>query len=394
MTAVAEPVQSTHALDRIRLIDVDSHVGEPADIWTKRLPAKWQHLAPKIVEDKTGKLIWATGDNIICSVHDELYARDFDQETQDAASQAEARLRWMDRQGVYAQVIFPNILGFDVAEFMKMDPELSLLSVQAFNDFMTDFCSVDKQRLIPLTNVPWWDLKASVKELERCYDLGHRGLNLGWQYEQIGLPRLRDSHWEPLLKTAEEMGIPVNFHIGFNSVKLEDTGFNSLPDLDALAFSAMNFAGNMRCIVELIMGRICDRYPTLKFISVESGVGFVPYLMDMLDWQFLNRNTFDKFPDMLLPSEYFKRQIFATFWFEKNIGRIADLYPDNFMFSSDFPHPTSLTPGDHLPYVKGPRDTIKSNLADVPEPILTKMLQDTAAQMFGIDLPPAAPSRS
>lgn len=371
----------------IRLVDVDSHIGEPGDIWTKRLPAKWADLAPRIVKNQqTGERAWVTGDTLICEYRPELYATDFDDLTRAAASEPEARLKWMDRHGVYAQILFPNILGFDMAAFMKMQPEMSLLSIQVFNDFMTEFCSVNPKRLIPLANLPWWNIDASVKELKRCYELGHRGVNLGWEFEKIGYPRLRDAHWEPILKTAEEMGIPVNFHIGFNTSQLKDTGFHSLPDLDALAYSAMNFSGNMRCIVELIMGRICDQYPTLNFVSVESGVGFIPYLIDMLNWQYFNRNVFKKFPDLAPPEEYFKRQIFATFWFEKNIARAVDLFPDNFMFSSDFPHPTSLTPGEHLPYVKGPRDTIKANLADVSKSHLVKLVHDNAVRVYGIDV--------
>ena len=177
---------------------------------------------------------------------------------------------------------------------------------------------------------------------------------------------------------------PVNFHIGFNSEDVDIAMVMGLTKLDQSTWAAKFFTGNIHCISELIMGRICHRFPTLKFVSVESGVGFLPYLLEALDWQFLNNNLHREFPDMVLPSEYFRRQIFGTFWFETDVTRLVDLYPDNFMFESDFPHSTSLTPGDDLPFVKGPRDTILANLADVPEPLLVKLLQDNAARVYNL----------
>jgi predicted TIM-barrel fold metal-dependent hydrolase len=121
----------------------------------------------------------------------------------------------------------------------------------------------------------------------------------------------------------------------------------------------------------------------LNFISVESGYGYVPFLLDALDWQFENSSARFEYPDMLLPSEYFRRQIYATFWFEHRIGRQIDLYPDNVMFESDFPHPTSLSPGPGST-AKCARDTIEANLADVPDDILRKILHDNAVRVFNL----------
>ena len=217
--------------------------------------------------------------------------------------------------------------------------------------------------------------------------MGHKGLNLGWQFEQLGLPRLRDSYWEPLLKRAEEMGWPVNFHVGFNTdaKEIEEHRLRMETPLDHAAGPAKFFLGNANCVAELIMGGICDRYPTLKFVSVESGIGWLPFLVESLDWQYLNNNLDREYPNLLLPSEYFRRQIYGTFWFERDIVQLVDLYPDNFMFETDFPHRTSLTPGENFPHVRGPRGTIIANLATLPADTLVKLLQDNAANVYNLD---------
>jgi predicted TIM-barrel fold metal-dependent hydrolase len=152
--------------------------------------------------------------------------------------------------------------------------------------------------------------------------------------------------------------------------------------LDLVIESAKFFTGNIRCIAELIMGRICHRYPTLKFVSVESGMGFIPFLIESLEWQFLNANLFRDYPDMLLPSEYFRRQVYGTFWFEQDVAALAHLFPDNFMFETDYPHASSLTPSVSLPYVTGPRETIANNLGDVPQELMVKLLRDNAASVY------------
>lgn len=373
-------------LDRVHVHDVDTHVSEPADLWTSRLPKKFADLAPYPTISETGAELWHFGDDFI--VFDQnMRTACFDELTQLGAMDPTGRLKWMDANGVYSQVMYPNLLGFYPLSFLKLGPDAALACVKAYNDFQTEFASVDRKRLIPLTNLPWWDLDESVAELQRCYDQGHRGMNLGWQFEDMDLPRLREDHWEPLLKLAEEMGMSVNFHVGFNTdaKALQAHRLMKATPLDHAGGPARFFLGNANCIIELILGGICEKYPKLNFVSVESGVGFLPFLLESLDWQYLNNNLDVEYPNLLLPSEYFRRQIYGCFWFEKDIVELAHLYPDNFMFETDFPHRTSLTPGDMFPHVKGPRDTIISNLASMPEDLLVKLLQDNAARVYHLE---------
>lgn len=385
-TASLETETVLGVLERVHVHDVDTHVSEPSDLWTSRMPARFADLAPYPTVDETGAELWHFGGDYIV-FNQAMRTACFDELTQVGASEPKARLQWMDQNGVYSQVMYPNLLGFYPLLFMNLGADASLACVQAYNDFQTEFASEDRKRLIPLANLPWWDLDASVSELQRCYDMGHRGMNLGWQFEQMGLPRLRDEYWEPLLKLAEEMDMSVNFHVGFNTDAKEIEAHRLLRQtpLDHAGGPARFFLGNANCIIELILGGICHRYPTLKFVSVESGIGFIPFLLESLDWQYLNNNLDAEYPHLLLPSEYFRRQIYGCFWFERDIVQLAGLYPDNFMFETDFPHRTSLTPGEMFPHVRGPRDTIISNLATIPEDILVKLLQDNAANVYHLE---------
>ena len=74
----------------------------------------------------------------------------------------------------------------------------------------------------------------------------------------------------------------------------------------------------------------------------------------------------------MLPSEYFRRQCYGTFWFERVTLPLLETYPDNFMFETDYPHPTSMSPGPASP-AELPRDHIAKHFADVPPDVTRKV---------------------
>jgi predicted TIM-barrel fold metal-dependent hydrolase len=214
--------------------------------------------------------------------------------------------------------------------------------------------------------------------------MGHRGVNFGVQMEGLGLPAWRTGHWDAVFGAAQDAEMPINFHIGFQREKNKSKKIVSDLKNDRLGYvsrTALGFAGNMDGIAETIISRIAHRFPRLNFVSVESGYGYVPFLLEALDWQFKNSLAHKEYPDMLLPSEYFRRQIYATFWFESQIHRQIDLYPDNVMFESDFPHPTSLSPGPGT-HALAARETIEANLSQLDDATLRKVLHDTAAKVY------------
>jgi predicted TIM-barrel fold metal-dependent hydrolase len=291
----------------------------------------------------------------------------------------------MDESGIRAEVIYPNLLGFMVHAFLAMDPELRLASVRAYNDFLIDFASVDPSRFILLVNLPFWDVAESVKEIERCHDRGFRGVIFPSKPYRLGFPALHDSHWAPLFRTAEERGLSVNFHIGFQEFTEDD-----LRDLigkgQARATyakdSALTMLGLAEVIGDVLTTELCVLYPELKFVLVESGFGWLPYFIEALDWQWVNTGAMRENPSRELPSFYFKRNVFSTFWFERTtIDRMVDLYPDNIMFETDFPHSTSLSPGpassSEIPRLMA--DAAVANLA--PE-LARKVLHDNAARLY------------
>jgi predicted TIM-barrel fold metal-dependent hydrolase len=396
MTTLAPTTDAfAETLASIVIVDADSHVTEPPDLWTSRLPARLADDAPHLVTDEvSGRRKWKVGQHLVATDTQFTHAgwSGFYPSLPPSMESADhggweptTRLQRMDEYGIGQQLLYPNLLGFHYYAFLELDEDLRIACLRAYNDFQVEFASADPARLVPLMNLPFWDVPLSIEEMHRCRDLGHRGINFAWQMERVGLPRLRDDHWAPLLAAAQDLELPISFHIGFGSMTADMMqGMQTMTSTtDLVREIALLFLGNANCIGELIMSGLCHRFPRLSFVSVESGFGYLPFFLQALDWQFLNTLARSERPDWLLPSEYFARQIYATFWFERDVSRQLHLYQDNLMFSSDFPHPTSLSPGEGTTAVD-PTETARRNLADLDPAALRKVLHDNAARLYGL----------
>jgi uncharacterized protein len=386
-------------VERIKVIDADTHVSEPEDLWTSRVSKKWGDLVPHIETDpESGKEYWFFGGTRFAAAAGPAMAgwKEFPPshpprmaDTDPGSWNPVERLKRMDEYGLHAQVIYPNVGGFGSGRFLALkEPELMLDCVRAYNDFLTEWCNTDPKRLVPIMALPFWDVEAAVVEVHRCYKNGHKGILFTSEPEIFGQPMLADPHWAPLYATAQDLGLTINFHIGSGDLTQLRGGYKQNGrQANYAKQTVMMFLDNSRAVMEVIISGICHRYPKLNIVSVESGVGWVPFVLEALDWQWLNSGVPQEHPEYdLLPSEYFKRQVYACFWFERGSARAAlDLIgPDNILYETDFPHPTSMSPGP-ASTADVPRDFIEQTMSDLPEDVLRKILHDNAARIYRLD---------
>jgi predicted TIM-barrel fold metal-dependent hydrolase len=388
-------------LDSIRVIDADTHVVEPYDLWTSRVStARWGERVPHVRWDEDrGKDVWVSGDTVLGAAASAAQAGWSEAPPYHPPRLADAdprawrvadRLRLMDEYGIHAQILYPNVAGFGAGRFAdSTEPELMLALIQAYNDYLTDFASADPSRLIPIMALPFWDIGRSITEMERCRATGHHGVIFSQAPEFFGQPALGDPHWDRLWAAAQDMDLTVNFHIGGGDM----SGVNLLhessgPAANYASFPVTFFVSNTKTIATLIGSGICHRFPRLNFVSVESGVGWLPFVVGALDWMWRECAVSKEHPDYdLLPSEYFKRQIYGCFWFEHGPSFEAALEtigPDNLLYETDFPHPTSMSPGPASSALV-PRDFIAERMGHLPPDVLRKVLHENAARIYHLD---------
>jgi predicted TIM-barrel fold metal-dependent hydrolase len=393
-------VRST--IDDVRVIDADTHVIEPYDLWTSRVSVKkWGEQVPHVRWDsELQEEAWYFGDRRICAAAAEAmagwpeYAPDRPRRLEDvepATWDAGKRLSLMDDYGIYAQILYPNVSGFGAGRYLGLKtPELSLECVRAYNDYLTDWSGASPERYVPISALPLWDVDEAIRELERCAAMGHKGILMSSQLEQWGLPHISDRQWDPVWSAAQECGLPVNFHVASGDAVAEMATLPLAPENGKHAnWASINLPfiiGNARAISHLICSGICHRFPELNFVSVESGVGWIPFALGNIEWSWKNSGVAKEHPEYdLLPSEYFARQIYACFWYETDTVKsaIEFLGPDNLLYETDFPHPTSMSPGPASIAMK-PRDFIESNFGDLPQATFNKLFHDNAAKIYGL----------
>ncbi len=377
--------------------DSDSHVTEAPDLWTSRVPARLKSRVPRVEWDPEKKeQAWYIGDEWINSVgitavagwkdaypsHPPTY-----DDAHPASHDSSARLSYMDELGIWSMILYPNVGGFGNQVFGRLDdPEAKLACVHAYNDFLIDWCSADKRRLIPVMTLPYWDVEASLKEIERCAPLGHRGILFTGEPQSFGLPLLASRHWDPIWAAAQDCNLPISFHIGsgdfgdeFSDDRVEVEGYAAT----CARAGAKIFMTNGAHVLDLLFSGILERFPKVRFVSVESGVGWLPFLLECADYQFKAMAVSKERSDFkMLPSEYFKRQVYACSWFETitSDAIVERVGAENILFETDFPHPTSIYGGDV-------QKTIDSSLGSLSEEIRHRLLWENTAQLYEIEGP-------
>ncbi len=384
--------------NNLKVIDTDSHWSEPYDLWTSRAPAKWKDRVPQM-EERDGKRRWWFDGNIPIGlpIASSVIGQDgtkvtgtafFDMDNDvvhRASFDPDARVSMLDSLGIHAQIMYPNVAGFGNQNFLKSSDEaLRLISVEIYNDALAEFQADTGERVFGMALLPWWNLDAAVKEIERAHANGLRGIVTCANPEEAGLPDMGTSDWDPIWATCSELNMPVNFHIGSSKGNMDFFGRAPWPSFGEerkLAVGSANlFMGNARTVGNLIYSGIPERFPNLKFVSVESGVGWLPFFLEILDHQ-MTETAPNELADLSMsPSDYFRRQFFGCFWFERSTIKPAVdfLGSQCLLFETDFPHPTCLYPRDDV--------SLMTALDGLDESDIRAILQDNAAKLYRIDI--------
>jgi uncharacterized protein len=386
-------IEITHGL-----ISADSHVVLDRDAFTSRMAQeRWGDRIPHVVEvEARGRLVerWSVNGETprggmargVCNcpavMDDPLnntYPQRWEEVPPDAYDPAQ-RLRALDRDGVDAEVLFPN----DPAQgsfHSYGDPAFELACVQAHNDALAAFRAAS-ERFIPLTVLPYLsDMPTLTAEVVRAARLGHRGIVMLAE-PSLTSPKfkhLSDPYWDPLWATCQELELPVHFHAsGGVGQKL------SMPQWDGYAHDVFHSAFTIptghwpaQFIPNLIFSGIAGRFPNLKWVFAETGIGSVNYVLECCDHEWEQRHLWTA-GITERPSETVRRQMYVNFWYEAaGIKLRHQLGVSNIMWESDYPHTASTYP-DSWKYVE-------RTLAGVPNEERVQLLYANALRVYRLN---------
>ena len=334
------------------LFSSDSHVMEPADTIVSRVPQAMRDRAPRFPELKVGEGF----------------------QTHPGGSDPNARLKEMAADGVSAEVLYPT---YALGLFSDEDAALHEASCRAYNDWLIEYCQVDLDRLVGVPMIATYDMDHAVAELERCKKAGLRGA-LIWQVPPKELSFVTD-HYERFWAAAQEMEMPVSVHIltGFGYVK---TRYDR-KGLERYRGSVnLKLAEIIDSLMDIIFSGVLERHPRLKIVLVENEIGWLPYVLEQWDYYFDRHRPTDPLTIDKLPTEYFNRQVFATFFNDAVGARNLTWWGhDNCMWSNDFPHANSTWPHS--------REVVARDLGHLPDDVRTKLLRDNVARLYNMPVP-------
>jgi predicted TIM-barrel fold metal-dependent hydrolase len=379
----------------VKVVDADSHWTPTHDLWTKRAPAGYKDRVLH-VEQVDGQNMWVMdgevldpvrGGGVVSKDNEKFPMLDAmpwgNEEVHHGAWDTNIRLQVMDDCGIHHQVMFPNSIGLGGQDLGKTkDPILAQMCVEIYNDTAVDLQASTNMRLMPMPIMPAWDIGLCVKEVERMAKGGMRGVNMTTDPQDLGAPDLASRQWDPFWAACEALNMPVHFHIGASITAMNFFGQYFWPSQDEYTKPAiggsMLFIGNARVLINTVFAGIFDRFPKLRMVSVESGIGWIPFMLETMDYE-LSENAPAQYKALKRkPSEYFKEHWHATFWFERAFGNLqwmADTVgEDNILFSTDFPHPTCLYPA--------PLELIRDGLEGVRDNTRRKILGENAAKLY------------
>jgi uncharacterized protein len=278
------------------------------------------------------------------------------------------RLKDQERDGVQAEVLY-GILG---TTRRLNDAEAAVELMRIYNEWLAGFCDTHPDRYAGLACIPNHPVEAAVDEIRRVMKRGGvRGLELANQHDIVPL---WDPQWAPLWEVVNEARLPLHFH----TVGGQRPDFEKLPRPLAQVGRAVHITGfqmHMATILtSMIFSGVLERYPNMKIVIGESGIGWIPYVLDRMDaeWE-------DQFKDLSLtmpPSGYWRRQCRATYQTDRiGIKLIDDLGHDTIMWGSDFPHPDGVWPDS--------AEFIERELGHLPAPVRQKIVCENAGKLYG-----------
>jgi predicted TIM-barrel fold metal-dependent hydrolase len=271
------------------------------------------------------------------------------------------RLQDLDRDGHDAQVIYT--LPFPL---LGTDRTLDMAVIRAYNDALAEFQSACPERLIPMALLPWWDADEAAGEVRRVAPLGFRGV----QFDPFhSVESVDHSMWEPMWAAAVETDLTVSIHEG---------GWRQPRKITPPAAAGpLTTLGSDEIIAGVLYSGVLERYPTLRVVFGEVGLGWIVWLMERFD------NVCSRTPTSLanfglshMPSELWRRQCALTFTGERNgLHSLCELGEETAMWAADYPHSSSTWPNSEK--------YLRENVFELlDQPAQRKVLCENAMRMY------------
>jgi hypothetical protein len=242
--------------------------------------------------------------------------------------------RWMDAMGVDVACMFPTpMLNLSVCPRVEVEVGLA----RAYNRWLCERVLGEEPRLKSMLYLPFNDPSASLQMVEELAD--KKGV-IGFVITAPHYRGVFENAYAPLYAALQERGLPLAFHAAFNWADQSLAVTNRFIGVHALGFAWHN----MVHMTNWVVNGMPERFPKLKTIWIESGLAWLPFLMQRLDNEYMMRSS-DAPLLKRKPSDYMREMYYTNQPMEMVDNRKAleltfemIAAPTQLLFSSDYPH--------------------------------------------------------
>lgn len=378
----------------IELIDADAHVNPPPTFWEDYLPSDLASKGPQIEEgsaDEDHDWVVFEGTRKPLNVMSSVVAqgRNFRpngrrSDIQAGSWEPAARLTDMERDGVSRAVMFGG------GPLGTADNDLYIASFSAYNHWLADFCSYDPRRLVGVAYLPMQDIDQSIAMLEDAAKRGLKGVNIpafpqskkstgggGFAAQVLALSgdpdgplQYDDPQFDRFWAACVDHDMAITIHLG---ARIARPGMNRF--LPNLVMSKLCMA---EPISIMIFGGVFDRFPKLRFGSIESGVGWMAWMATYMDDIYNNQRHWLQLDLKERPSFYMDQNVFGSF-IRDPVGVLNRGLPGgrNIMWSTDYPHSETTWPDSQA--------NLDRHFAGLSEADREPIVHGNAMRFYGLD---------
>jgi predicted TIM-barrel fold metal-dependent hydrolase len=362
--------------NRYLMISADCHANEPSNLWADRIDKKFRNRLPRIeIDDKGVK--WTVSEGWARSRLLDSNLEGEDKMRSKAGADPLERLRDHERDGIDAEIIFPN-KGLSI--WATPDAEFAQAQCKIWNDWAWETFGPYNDRMSPMAAVATADLEGSIKEIQRCAKLGFRGLTLPCKPvfgpHDARHPNYNLPMYDPMWAAIQDADLAITFHVSTGRdprAARKDGGA-------VINYVSHSLVPTIEPVAHLCASGVLERFPRIRFAAIESGIGWVAWALEAMDEAYVKHHMWS-FPKLKkLPSEYFHSNGFASFQEDKVGLDLAEKYnlSDNYLWANDYPHHEGSWPHS--------AEAIERQMKDLKEDQRAKILGLNAVRLWKFDV--------
>jgi predicted TIM-barrel fold metal-dependent hydrolase len=295
-----------------------------------------------------------------------------------AGAGIENRDRDNTEDGIDTEVIFANK---GMLCYATPDPVFAMAMCRAWNRWALDEFGAAFDRMLPMAMVCPGDLEGTNAEIEWAAEHGFKGLLLPnkpiYGPHQPGEVIYNDPCFEGLWSRIEELGLPITLHVSTGRDPRAVSGNGGA----IINYVSHSMETTLEPLVQIISSGVLERHPRLRVGTVESGIGWLPWMLETMDHAHRAHHMWVRPVLPRLPSEYYRSNCFSTFQLDPaglDLIEERDLV-DNVMWANDYPHHEGTWPHSAA--------AIERTMGGLREETRKKILGLNAARVFGIEVP-------